>query len=80
MLRTTTLRDSPRLLWARSRLEHPRFLQAVKISIAVAVAWLLSPLVPGDAQQMRYYAPLGALLSMHPTLMRSLRSTDALTN
>ncbi|WP_206750362.1 hypothetical protein [Cryobacterium sp. TMT1-19] len=23
---------------------------------------------------MRYYAPLGALLSMHPTLMRSLRS------
>ncbi|WP_166791700.1 FUSC family protein [Cryobacterium frigoriphilum] len=55
-------------------LRHPRTLQVAKISVAVAIAWSLAPLLPGDAQQFRYYAPLGALLSMHPTLMRSVRS------
>ncbi|WP_104171220.1 FUSC family protein [Cryobacterium sp. M23] len=58
----------------RRRLQPPRFLQVTKISDAVAIAWTLSPFLPGDAQELRYYAPLGALLSMHPTLMRSLRS------
>lgn len=60
------------LMWRGVR--HPRTLQVAKISLAVAIAWSLAPLLPGDAQQFRYYAPLGALLSMHPTLMRSVRS------
>lgn len=53
---------------------HPRALLVAKISVAVAIAWSLAPLLPGDAQQFRYYAPLGALLSMHSTLMRSVQS------
>lgn len=59
-------------LWRGIR--HPRTLQVAKISVAVAIAWSLAPLLPGDAREFRYYAPLGALLSMHPTLMRSVRS------
>ena len=55
-------------------IRHPRTLQVTKLSVAVAIAWSLAPLLPGDAQEFRYYAPLGALLSMHPTLMRSVRS------
>ena len=58
----------------RRRLQPPRFLQITEISVAVAIAWTPFPFLPGNAQELRYYAPLGALLSMHPTLMRSLRS------
>ncbi|TFD21309.1 aromatic acid exporter family protein [Cryobacterium sp. TMS1-13-1] len=66
--------NASRLASVRRRLQPPRFIQVAKIAVAVAIAWTLSPFLPGDAQELRYYAPLGALLSMHPTLMRSLRS------
>jgi hypothetical protein len=52
---------------------QPRLLLAGKAALAVAVAWLLAPLVPGVAEEYPYYAPLGALVSMSPTLMSSLR-------
>jgi hypothetical protein len=59
----------------KSWLTHPRFLLAVKTAIAVGIAWLIAPLVPGVAEQYPYYAPLGALISMYPTLMSSLRTS-----
>ena len=62
------------LIEVKRRLMSPRALQVAKICIAVAVAWSLAPLMPGTAKEFPYYAPLGALLSMQPTLMRSLRS------
>ncbi len=60
--------------WVTKHLMRPRALQVAKICVAVAIAWSLAPLMPGTAKEFPYYAPLGALLSMHPTLMRSLRS------
>lgn len=59
----------------KSWLLHPRFLLAVKTAIAVGIAWLIAPLVPGVADDYPYYAPLGALISMYPTLMSSLRTS-----
>ena len=74
MPRTSALSGRRSLNWVKRRLMSPRALQVAKISIAVAIAWSLAPLMPGTAKDFPYYAPLGALLSMHPTLMRSLRS------
>ena len=52
----------------------PRLLLALKTALAVGIAWRLAPYVPGVADQYPYYAPLGALVSMYPTLMSSVRT------
>lgn len=52
-----------------------RLLFAVKTAAAVGIAWLLGSLLPGEADDYSYYAPLGALVSMYPTLMSSVRSS-----
>ncbi|AWB85252.1 FUSC family protein [Mycetocola zhujimingii] len=70
--RTPVQRAGARL---KAWVSDPRFLLAVKTSIAVAIAWLIAPLVPGVAEEYPYYAPLGALISMYPTLMSSLRTS-----
>lgn len=57
----------------KSWLIHPRLLLAIKTAIAVSIAWLVAPLMPGVADDYPYYAPLGALISMSPTLMGSVR-------
>ena len=57
----------------KSWLLHPRLLLAIKTAIAVGIAWLVAPLMPGVADDYPYYAPLGALISMSPTLMGSVR-------
>jgi uncharacterized membrane protein YccC len=56
-----------------SWLRHPRFILAVKTAVAVGIAWLVAPLMPGVANDYPYYAPLGALVSMSPTLMSSAK-------
>ena len=50
---------------------HSRVLLAAKTALAVGIAWLIAPLVPGVADDYPYYAPLGALVSMTPTMMGS---------
>ena len=50
-----------------------RLLLAAKTALAVGIAWLVARLVPGVADDYPYYAPLGALISMSPTLMSSVR-------
>ncbi|GAB3616400.1 hypothetical protein GCM10027416_09570 [Okibacterium endophyticum] len=50
-------------------------LLAAKCALAAAIAWWLGSLLPGQVDQYSYYAPFGAILSMTPTLMGSVRST-----
>jgi uncharacterized membrane protein YgaE (UPF0421/DUF939 family) len=51
-----------------------RLLLAGKTAVAVGLAWTIAPHMPGVTQEYPYYAPLGVLVSMYPTLMGSLRS------
>ncbi len=54
---------------------HPaRLLLVAKTTLAVGLAWLIAPHTPGVTDEYPYYAPLGALVSMYPTLMGSVRS------
>lgn len=46
---------------------------AAKTALAAGLAWALAPLVPGPAAHYAYYAPLGALVSMYPTVADSAR-------
>lgn len=58
----------------RSAFRSPRLLFAAKAALAVGIAWALAPHMPGVTDEYPYYAPLGALLSMYPTLMESAKS------
>ncbi|WP_345750336.1 FUSC family protein [Microbacterium rhizophilus] len=51
-----------------------RIVLAVRTAIAAALAWYLAPFVPFAEAEYSYYAPLGVLVSMYPTLARSARS------
>jgi hypothetical protein len=60
--------------WLRTAAAQPRLLLAVKTAFAASVAWLLAPLIPYIDSDYSYYAPLGAVVSMYPTLVRSMRT------
>lgn len=60
--------------WGRDVVDQPRLLLAAKTAVAAAIAWYLAPLIPYAADEYSYYAPLGVLVSMYPTLARSARS------
>lgn len=51
-----------------------RLLLVAKTALAVGLAWTIAPHMPGVTDEYPYYAPLGALVSMYPTLMGSVRS------
>jgi hypothetical protein len=51
-----------------------RLLLALKTAVAAAAAWYLAPLLPITDDQYSYYAPLGVLVSMYPTVAASARS------
>lgn len=51
-----------------------RLILAIKTAIAAAVAWYLAPYVPLANNDYSYYAPLGVLISMYPTLLGSARA------
>jgi uncharacterized membrane protein YgaE (UPF0421/DUF939 family) len=53
--------------------EQPRVLLAVKTALAAVLAWYLAPYIPFAQNEYSYYAPLGALVTMHPTIARSAR-------
>jgi hypothetical protein len=53
---------------------RPRIVLALKAAAAAALAWYLAPFVPFADAEYSYYAPLGVLLSMYPTLVDSARS------
>ncbi|MGO4690400.1 FUSC family protein [Glaciibacter sp. 2TAF33] len=60
--------------WARSVGAQPRVLLAAKTAFAASLAWFLAPLIPLANADYSYYAPLGAVVSMYPTLVRSART------
>ena len=61
-----------RLPW-KAWITDSRLLLAAKTALAVGIAWFLAPFVPGVGADYPYYAPLGALISMSPTLMSSVK-------
>lgn len=60
--------------WWTDALTADRLLLAAKTSAAAALAWYLAPLVPFAHSEYSYYAPLGVLVSMYPTVARSASS------
>jgi uncharacterized membrane protein YccC len=58
----------------KSQITRSRMLQAAKAAVAVGLAWTIAPYLPGVADNYPYYAPLGALVSMYPTLMGSMKN------
>ncbi len=60
--------------WLRSPSAQTTLLMATKSAIAAGVAWAVAGLVPGAAAEYPYYAPLGAIISMNPTIARSAKN------
>lgn len=58
----------------REATERARLLLAAKTALAVGIAWFIAPHMPGVTEKYPYYAPLGALVSMYPTLMGSAKT------
>ena len=57
----------------RNTVTRQRLLFAAKTAAAAGLAWYLAPFMPGPAASYPYYAPLGALVSMHPTVAASAK-------
>lgn len=58
-------------------LAHPRTQMAVKSALAATLSWFAAEAVARglpDLEQYVYYAPLGAVVTAHPTLLASLRT------
>ncbi|MDQ1217108.1 FUSC family protein [Microbacterium arborescens] len=51
-----------------------RLLLAAKTALAAAIAWYLAPYVPFAHDEYSYYAPLGVLVSMYPTIADSAKA------
>ncbi|MFD5601206.1 aromatic acid exporter family protein [Leucobacter sp. NPDC058333] len=60
---------------ARPMLTRYRLLLALKAAIGVTAAWLIGRLLPGELETYAYYAPLGALLGVAPTIVSSVRTS-----
>ncbi|MDF2990066.1 MAG: hypothetical protein K0S37_580 [Microbacterium sp.] len=60
--------------WWRDAVTADRLLLAAKTAAAAALAWYLAPFVPFAQSEYSYYAPLGVLVSMYPTVARSASS------
>ncbi|WP_194419615.1 FUSC family protein [Microbacterium abyssi] len=60
--------------WGRQATNGDRLVLAAKTAVAAAIAWYLAPLVPWADSEYSYYAPLGVLVSMYPTVVGSVRA------
>ncbi|MGV0108749.1 FUSC family protein [Arthrobacter sp. CP30] len=57
----------------RAAAVNPQLLLAAKAALAAALAWTLALAIPGTPSEYPYYAPLGALLAMYPTVSGTLK-------
>jgi len=72
---STILARRSGIAWSvREAVTPARLLLVAKTALATGLAWLIAPHMPGVTNDYPYYAPLGALVSMYPTLMGSVRS------
>lgn len=61
---------------ARRTLFHQRVQMAVKAAVSATLAWVVAGLVDtGDLEDYQYYAPLGAVVAVYPTVAGSMRSS-----
>ncbi|MDO5618189.1 FUSC family protein [Kocuria sp.] len=60
--------------WHQGAMTPPRMLLALKAATACTIAWIVAPHMPGVVAQYPFYAPLGALSVMYPTLLGSMRT------
>ncbi|WP_133159182.1 FUSC family protein [Arthrobacter glacialis] len=60
--------------WATSSVAGQRVLLAAKNALAVGLSCFFAPHMHGAVDEYPCYAPLGALVSMYPTFMGSVRS------
>jgi len=68
------MRDALALFhWDRRAGAQSRLLFALKTAIAAGLAWVLAGIVPGAASHYPYYAPLGAVIAMGPTVLNGIR-------
>ncbi|MFI7481827.1 aromatic acid exporter family protein [Kocuria sp. M1R5S2] len=51
-----------------------RILLALKTALAVALSWVVAQRMPGVIDDYPYYAPLGAISAMYPTVLGSVRA------
>ncbi|NKX49738.1 FUSC family protein [Arthrobacter deserti] len=58
----------------RAVLGWPRLQLAFKAALAAGLAWTLALGIPGAANEYPYYAPVGALLSLYPTVAGSVKT------
>jgi uncharacterized membrane protein YgaE (UPF0421/DUF939 family) len=68
------VRPRPVLQSLRAVLRWPRFHLAVKAALAAGLAWSAAHAIPGAAHEYPYYAPVGALLSLYPTVAGSVKT------
>lgn len=57
----------------RAAVFNPQLLLATKAALAAAIAWIIAIAIPGTPSEYPYYAPLGALLAMYPTVAGTLK-------
>lgn len=60
--------------WGQEATNVDRLILAAKTAVAAAIAWYLAPFVPFADSEYSYYAPLGVLVSMYPTVVGSARA------
>jgi len=61
------------LSWAHGGVRHARVQVALKGAFAASAAWFVAArLLPDDIATYAYYAPMGAVLAIHPTVRRSV--------
>ncbi|WP_158579954.1 aromatic acid exporter family protein [Geodermatophilus marinus] len=56
-------------------LRNPVVQQAVRAAVAAGLAWQLALLLPAPLSDYAYYAPLGAIIAVHPTVADSASAT-----
>ena len=52
-----------------------RILLALKTALAVSLSWAVAQRMPGILDEYPYYAPLGAITAMYPTILGSVRGS-----
>lgn len=73
--KTSPRRLAPSVIgWVRQATSGDRLILASKAAAAAAIAWYLAPFVPLADSEYSYYAPLGVLVSMYPTVFGSARA------
>ena len=57
----------------RAAVVNPQLLLAAKAALAASLAWTIAQAIPGTPAEYPYYAPLGALLAIYPTVAGTVK-------